>query len=83
MFSVSLSTDTQYRTYLVLFLMVAYFRDLHGQLQTVTCIMTAPKKTTVQLYTRVIVLTVRRLHRGDDVFVVGPAVVGESLAGIG
>lgn len=61
---------------------VAYLRNLHSQLQAVVCILTGAEQTTVQVGTEVIVTAGRRLHCGDDLLVVGAAVVGDSPAGV-
>lgn len=62
--------------------MVAYFRNLHSQFQTVARIMAVPKQTTIQLHTRVIVVIVQRLSSVVDMPVASPTMIGESLAAI-
>ena len=58
---------------------IAYFRNLHGQLQTFTCILTGIEHTTVKVKARAVIVVGCGLHTGEDMFV---AVIGESLAGV-
>lgn len=44
--------------------------------------MTRTEQTTVQVHVRVVVAVGCRLHCGDDLFVVGAAVIGNSLTGV-
>lgn len=64
-------------------LVIAQFRYLHGQLQAVACILAGVEQTKVPAHAGVVVGAGRGLGLGDDVFVVGAAAVGGSLAGVG
>lgn len=64
-------------------LVIAQFRYLHGQLQAVACILAGVEQTKVPARAGVVVSAGRGLGLGDDVFVVGAAAVGDSLAGFG
>lgn len=63
--------------------MVAYLRELHSQLQTLTCLMTGIKQATVKVHVTVAVIAGHGLHCGGEVFVTGAAVIGSSLTGAG
>lgn len=62
-------------------LMVADFRNLHGQLQTVTRILTGAEQAAVQVYARLVIAAWSRLRRCVHVSVAGAAAVGGSLTG--
>lgn len=62
-------------------LMITDFRNLHGQLQTVACILAGAEQTAVQVNAGVVVSARSRLRRGLHVCVAGAAVVGASLTG--
>lgn len=64
-----------------LLLMIADFRNLHGQLQTVARILTGAEQTTVQVYASVFLAAPGRLCHSVHVSVAGAAVVGGRLTG--
>lgn len=64
-------------------LVIAQLGYLHGQLQAVACILAGVEQTKVPAHAGVVVSAGRSLDLGDDVFVVGAAAVGGSLAGLG
>lgn len=64
-------------------LVIAQFRYLHGQLQAVACILAGVEQTKVPAHAGVVVSAGGGLGLGDDVFVVGAAAVGGSLARVG
>lgn len=59
-------------------LVITYLGKLHCQLQAFTCILTGAEQTTVPVLARVFITARCRLH---DLFVVGAAAFGNSLAG--
>lgn len=62
-------------------LMIADFRNLHGQLQTVARILTGAEQTTVQIHAGVFIAAPSRLCHSLHVSVAGAAVVGGRLTG--
>lgn len=57
-------------------LMIADFRNLHGQLQTVARILAGAEQTAVQVYASVFIAAPTRLRHSVHVSVAGAAVVG-------
>lgn len=62
-------------------LMIADFRNLHGQLQTVARILTGAEQTTVQVYASVFLAAPGRLGHSVHVSVAGAAVGGRPTGG--